>query len=124
MTPAKQQLTDQQANAIRAILSNPTARIDNLYQVINKDGKSQRFKLNWAQRELHQSAHTRNNILKVRQLGISTYMALLMLDRCLFTPNYKAGIIDKTLKDASAKLDKIRFAFENLDATPEEASAA
>lgn len=124
MTPAKQQLTDQQANAIRAILSNPTARIDNLYQVINKDGKSQRFKLNWAQRELHQSAHTRNNILKVRQLGISTYMALLMLDRCLFTPNYKAGIIDKTLKDASAKLDKIRFAFENLDAIPEEASDA
>ena len=41
----------------------------------------QRFCLNAAQRRLHRGLWYRNAVLKARQLGISTYVALLMLDR-------------------------------------------
>ena len=78
----------------------------------------QRFVPNSAQMRLHKNLWHRNAILKARQLGISTYVAMLILDRCLFTPNFHAGIIDKTLPDAEQKLDKIRFAWEHLDYLP------
>ncbi len=110
-------LTREQAEAVQAFLADSEARMG-LYWILDKNGERQRFKLNWAQRELHRTAHLRNNILKVRQLGMSTYMAMRILDSCLFTPNFKAGIVDKTLDDASAKLKKIEFAYNNLDYVP------
>ena len=83
----------------------------------------QRFQPNAAQLRLHRGLWYRNSVLKARQLGISTYVALLMLDRCLFTPNFHAGIIDKTLPDAEQKLEKVRFAWEHLDYVPPDATA-
>lgn len=113
------ELTHEQYTKLRHFLQNETARLNSLYHIINKDGTPIRFRMNWAQQQLHEHAHTRNNILKVRQLGISTYLAILILDTCLFTPNYRAGIVDKTLKDAEAKLEKIHFAFDHLDTLPD-----
>jgi len=109
----------QAAEQLRKLLTDPKWRINNLYWITDKTGHLVRFRMNWAQEELHDTAHTRNNILKVRQLGISTYMAIRMLDACLFTPNYHAGIVDRTLPDAKAKLGKIKFAFNHLDHLPE-----
>ncbi len=99
-------------------LDDPLWRLNHLYWIENKTGQMQRFRPNRAQRRLYDGMHTRNAILKARQLGISTFVSLLMLDRCLFTPNYHAGIIDKTLPDAEQKLGKIRFAWEHLDYEP------
>lgn len=93
-------------------------RLNNLYWIENKEGHLQRFQPNWAQTELYHALHTRNDILKVRQLGISTYTAILMLDYCLFYKNKCCGIIDKTLPDATSKLGKIRLAYEHLDFLP------
>lgn len=104
-------------------IDNPLWRLRNLYWIENKAGRLQRFVPNAAQMRLHSNLWHRNAILKARQLGISTYVALLILDRCLFTPNYHAGIIDKTLPDAEHKLDKIRFAWEHLDYLPPVANA-
>lgn len=100
---------------LRSRLSNPLWRLQHLYWIENKAGRMQRFRMNSAQLRLHQGLWYRNVVLKARQLGISTYVAMLMLDRCLFTPNYHAGIIDKSLPDAELKLEKLRFAWENLD---------
>lgn len=111
-------LTPQQQQTLYTLLSDQNWRLNNLYWITNKDGNLQRFRLNWAQHNLHTTAHRRNNILKVRQLGISTYIAILILDSCLFTDNFRAGIIDRTLPDAEAKLDKIAFAFRHLDYLP------
>jgi len=97
-------------------------RLSHLYWIENKAGRMQRFTLNTAQKRLHAGLWHRNAVLKARQLGISTYMAMLMLDRCLFTPNYHAGIIDKSLPDAQMKLEKLRFAWEHLDYTPPDAT--
>lgn len=99
-------------------LDDPLWRLCHLYWIENKEGHVQRFSPNAAQLRLHHGLWHRNAVLKARQLGISTYVALLMLDRCLFTPNFHAGIIDKTLPDAEQKLEKVRFAWEHLDYLP------
>lgn len=103
---------------LRGRLDDPLWRLSHLYWIENKAGRMQRFVLNAAQKRLHAGLWHRNAVLKARQLGISTYIAMLMLDRCLFTPNYHAGIIDKSLPDAEMKLEKLRFAWEHLDYTP------
>lgn len=99
-------------------LLDPVWRLSHLYWIENKAGHLQRFAPNAAQSRLHKNLWHRNAVLKARQLGISTYVAMLILDHCLFTPNFHAGIIDKTLPDAEHKLDKIRFAWEHLDYSP------
>lgn len=104
--------------ALQGRLNDPLWRLNNLYWIENKAGRLQRFAMNAAQLRLHEGLWHRNAILKARQLGISTYVAMLILDRCLFTPNFHAGIIDKTLPDAEQKLEKIRFAWEHMDYEP------
>ena len=99
-------------------LDDPLWRLHHLYWIENKTGHLQRFRPNAAQLRLHHNLWFRNAVLKARQLGISTYVAMLMLDRCLFTPHFHAGIIDKTLPDAEQKLEKVRFAWEHLDYLP------
>lgn len=99
-------------------LDDPLWRLQHLYWIENKSGRMQRFHPNSAQLRLHHGMWHRNSVLKARQLGISTYVAMLMLDRCLFIPNFHAGIIDKTLPDAEQKLEKVRFAWEHLDYLP------
>lgn len=104
---------------LKRLLGSREWRLNNLYWIEGKDGQPIRFRMNWAQEHLHKNLWYRNDILKVRQLGISTYTAMLMLDACLFTPGYHCGIIDKGLDDAKDKLDKIRFGYEMLDYVPD-----
>ena len=107
---------------MKALLCNQEWRLNHLYWVTDKDGRTVKFKMNWAQRKLWQEKHTRNLILKVRQLGISTFVAILILDECLFNNNTLAGIVDKTEKDAFKKMAKIKFAWERLGWCPDGAS--
>lgn len=90
---------------------DPYWRINHLYFIRNKDGQIARFKMNWAQEQLFFGMHTRNQVLKVRQLGISTLSGVMMLDSCTFHEHFHAGIIDKGLDDAQAKLKKIKLAY-------------
>lgn len=112
------QLTAAQKQLIADFLSDPERRLNSLYWILDKDGKMRRFSMNWAQLELHRTKHKRNLILKVRQLGISTYVAIFTLDSCLFTPNFQAAIVDKKIDDACDKIAKINFAYQNLDYLP------
>lgn len=112
-------ISPEQQKILQKFLSDPLLRLNYLYHILDKDGITRRFVMNAEQRHLHDHAALRNLILKARQLGLSTYIALLNLDSCLFTPNFKAGIVDRTLKDASEKLEKIRYAFDHLDYIPE-----
>lgn len=75
------------------------------------------FKPNRAQRRFLSSLHTRNVILKARQLGLTTLVAILWLDHALFNPDQRCGIIAHTLPDAEAIFrDKVRFAYDCLPA--------
>ena len=95
-------------------LLNPHWRINNLYQIVNKQGQQQLFKLNWAQERLYKDIWYMNVILKARQLGISTFICMLFLDRCLFNPNKAAGIIAHTREDAQHMFRRVKFAYDLL----------
>jgi len=91
-----------------------------LYKIIIKgddetDDTVMPFIPNGAQRDFLGAIHYRNVILKARQLGFTTLIAILWLDHALFNANQRCGIIAQTLDDATAIfVDKVVFAYENL----------
>jgi len=99
---------------VEKALSDPRWRLNNLYTIIDKEGKQRLFKFNWAQAELYENLWYRNIILKARQLGISTFVCLFFLDICLFKPNVAAGIIAHTREDAEHMFKRIKFAYDHL----------
>lgn len=76
------------------------------------------FKPNRAQRRFMTRLWHRNLILKARQLGFTTLVAVLWLDNALFNANQRCGIIAQD-RDAAEVIfrDKVKFAYDNL---PEE----
>lgn len=106
---------------LKELLEDRHWRLNNLYWIEDKMGNLTRFRMNFAQEDLFKDIWYRNNILKARQLGMSTFTSLLILDSCLFVDRFRAGIIDKTLPDAQQKLGKIELAYEMLDYLPDDA---
>lgn len=92
-------------------------RLNNLYWIQDESGTKVKFRLNWAQQAFLAAMWWLNVILKARQLGMSTFMAVYILDTCLFGSDRTCGVVDKTDADAVKKLKKIAFAYENLDST-------
>lgn len=89
-------------------------RIDNLYYIRDRDGNKVKFVRNESQLKFWNEMWFLNIILKDRQRGFSTLIAIFILDACLFNSGTAAGIVDITLPDAKKKLGKIRFAYEHL----------
>jgi hypothetical protein len=75
-------------------------RLNHLYRIIDRQGNSIPFKLNPVQQHVLDNMHTRNLILKARQLGMSTGAVLILLDECLFNRNLSAGIVSYSLEHA------------------------
>lgn len=73
------------------------------------------FKPNRAQQKFLKRLWHRNLILKARQLGFTTLIAVLWLDHALFNANQRCGIIAQDLPNAKAIFrDKVKFAYDNL----------
>jgi len=90
-------------------------RLEHLYWIVDKDGHEVQFKLNAEQRELLDGLHRLNVILKARQLGMTTLIALMFLDTCIFNPNVRAVIIAHTKDDAAMIFrTKIVFPYDHL----------
>lgn len=90
-------------------------RLSNLYWIIDKDGKRQRFEMNWAQEALFNQMHYMNVILKARQLGFTTFIQIFMLDATVFNSDIRAGTIAHTLGDAQTIFrDKVKFPYDLL----------
>lgn len=102
-------------NLLGARLSDPWWRLNNLYKIKDKSGQVVTFKPNWAQTEMYDNLWYLNLSLKARQLGVTTFWQIFMLDRCLFNGNVNAGVVAHTTNDAEAFFaDKIKFAYDNL----------
>lgn len=95
-------------------------RFNNLYYVKSEmDGKPVPFHPKPEQQKILDAVYRDGitNILvpKARQLGISTVIALIILDHLLFNAGIQAAIVDLTQGDATKKLrGKIVFAFKRL----------
>jgi hypothetical protein len=90
-------------------------RLEHLYFIQNKRGERVQFKLNRAQRHFLENKHTRNVIVKSRQLGFTTLEVIDMLDDVLFNENYHA-IMRAHLDDLAEDIfqNKISFAWNNI----------
>ncbi len=102
-------------------LDDPAWRLSNLYKIIVKgddeeDGLVIQFKPNRPQRRLIRRLHHRNIILKARQLGFTTLIAILWLDTALFSKSpIRCGIIAQDKEAAEVIFrDKVKFAYNNL----------
>lgn len=106
-------MTDNLQEVI-SVLADQEWRLSHLYKIKDKHGRIVNFKPNWAQQQLSEP-HYLNIVLKARQLGISTYHALLFLDTCLFNRNVNAAIVADT-RDVAREIfvDKVKFAYDNL----------
>lgn len=94
-------------------------RIDNLYKIVNKEGKLIRFKRNEAQRHFDENKHSRNIILKSRQLGMTTFEAIDSFDEMAFRKNFKAVFIAHTKDQANMIFDdKLRNAWATFPLAP------
>ena len=112
------------AATLAANLDNPLWRLSNLYKIVVKGeddddddpGLVVQFKPNRAQRRLIARLWHRNLILKARQLGFTTLVALLWLDTAMFSKGpIRCGIIAQD-KEAAENIfrDKVKFAYEHL----------
>ena len=88
-------------------------RLNHLYYIRDKDGKTVKLKLNKAQVTVFKDfRHNKKIILKSRQRGISTGYAIYQLDDCIFKPGTQAGV-QSYGKDEAEKLKmKIDLAWE------------
>lgn len=91
-----------------------------LYKIMTKGDEHQPgsvvpFKPNIAQRTFVSALHYRNVILKARQLGFTTLIAIMWLDHALFVADQRVGIIAHSVEDAEVIFnDKVKFAYYNL----------
>ncbi len=101
-------------------MADPMWRLSNLYKIIIKGDKDEedlvvQFKPNRAQRRLLKRLWHRNVILKARQLGFTTLVAILWLDYALFNANMRCGMIAQNREAAESIFrDKVKFAYDNL----------
>ena len=113
------------AKTLERCLADPYWRVFSgaLYRIMIKgDGDEETqdvsvmpFKPNAAQEKFVNRLWHRNVILKARQLGFTTLIAILWLDHALFNADQRCGIIAQDREAAEVIFrDKVKFAYENL----------
>lgn len=106
-------LTEQRAKT----LGDRYWRLNNLYWIMTEQGEKIKFafKARPVLELLYFALWWLNIIPKSRQHGITTFIAIFMLDACLFNSNVRCGIIAHKLNDAKKIFrDKIKYAYDHL----------
>lgn len=97
-------------------LKDKTWRMSHLYKIRTKDSELVKFKRNRAQEHFNANKHTRNIILKSRQLGFTTDETIDALDDALFEKNFDTLFIAHIKDDAEEIFDKkVRVAWDNFN---------
>jgi hypothetical protein len=104
----------KQMELIAKHLEDPLWRLNNLYKIVDKEGRQTDFRFNWPQQKLYKEMWFLNIVLKARQMGMSTFVGIFFLDRCLFYANTSAGIIAHTREDAEHMFKRVKFAYDQL----------
>jgi len=100
------------------LIASKKWRMNHLYRIINKNGDSVPFVLNKVQANVLENLHSRNLILKARQLGMSTFAVLYILDEALFNEHLSAGIVSYSLEHAQHIFKRIiGHAIDSLTST-------
>lgn len=109
------EISKQEIESIQIKLSDRKWRLNNLYYVKDEDGNKVKFEMRPIQEFLHDNLWFFNIIPKARQLGMTTFFAILYFDQVLFNENKTAVIIAHKQEDMKKIFqNKIRFAWDNL----------
>lgn len=114
----------QDAKELERCLADPEWRLFSgcLYKIMIKgdsedegDAMVMPFRPNRAQKRFLRRLWHRNLILKARQLGFTTLIAIMWLDHALFNADQRCGIIAQDREAAEAIFrDKVRYGYNNL----------
>ncbi|MEF8794427.1 hypothetical protein [Thiohalorhabdus sp.] len=108
---------ETQAERIRWVLQDQERRLNHLYWVIDPYSRERKFRMNPAQSQLYRNAGHRNIILKARQHGFSTFIAIWALDTALFNSNVNVVLVADSEDNAKEIFrTKIMFAYNRLPA--------
>ena len=107
---------------LKLMLGDPWWRLTSgkLYKIMIKGDSGESdlsvpFIPNETQLELLRNIHTRNIILKARQLGFTTLIAIYFLDCVLFRADVRAAVVAQSEDIAKTIFrDKVQFAYNNL----------
>lgn len=117
-------MSEQSLNDLKLKLKDKFWRLNNLYYITDKSGKKIKFKMTPEQLEYFEGMHTRNIILKARQLGFTTEVCIIQLDAALFE-SAKCALIAHNLEDAKRLFrEKTKYAYDNLPSTIKQANPA
>lgn len=112
--------TEQQELLSR--LENPVWRMNHLYAIRTKlqgfEGQTIIYQPNYVQQKIYQAIEDKKKriiILKPRKLGVTTGVALYLLDKAMFSPNQMCRTIAHRKQTVTELFNDIpRFAFEEL----------
>jgi len=101
----------------RLYLRSKLWRLNNLYKVVDKNGKAVQFRMNYAQHRVYSATreHPRIIILKSRQQGISTFFLVSFFDDALFCPFLNIGLMAQGAAEAMTLLERSKFLWDNFD---------
>lgn len=91
-------------------------RLNNLYTIVNKDGKRVPFRMNLAQHKVYAASlqHPRLLILKSRQQGISTFWLIYFFDDIMVMPDLNVGLMAQGKNEAGTLLKRVELAWETF----------
>ncbi len=93
--------------------------MNHLYSIVDKQQQAVTFKRNEAQDHFNDNKHTRNLILKSRQLGFTTYEAIDCLDDISFTPNFHVLFLAHIKEEAQRIFSrKVKYAWDKFKLKP------
>ena len=102
-------------------LTNKYWRMNNLYKIVNKEGNLVKFKFNEEQKRIWHECFdekgkliTNPEILKARQLGVTTFFVLIYFDDCIWTRNLTC-YIQSHEQDSIKKIFRyVKIAYDNM----------
>lgn len=91
-------------------------RLNNIYTIVDKDGKAVIFRMNESQHIVYAASrqHPRVVILKSRQQGISTFWLVSYFDDAAFKQNFTIGLMAQGIDEASTLLERTKFLWDEL----------
>jgi len=97
-------------------LTSKLWRLNNLYTIVDKQGKRIPFRMNYAQHRVYAESlqHARLIILKSRQQGISTFWLVSFLDDALIRPDFQVGLMAQGKAEASTLLKRVKLAWNTF----------
>lgn len=102
---------------ITKYLTSKLWRLNNLYTIINKQGKRTIMNMNLSQHKVYSCSlkHPRLIILKSRQQGISTLWLTAFFDDCIFNDDFSSGLMAQGADESETLLTKTKILWNELN---------